>query len=240
MTSPLETACTPHEAGAARTLSRADYERFLPIVRRIAMRMARRVPKDVTVQDLISYGWVGLLEAYGRAPANIGDEEFEAYASYRIRGAMLDYLRSLDPMARTTRALSRRIARAVADKTRDLGRAPEEEEIAAALDMPVQEYHAALQRVSEAGMARLELVDIDDIQNQSELPDEQAGKKMLGEAVAHAITKLPPRLQQVLGLYYQDGCTLLQIGQVLGVTEARACQLHSEAMHRIRALIGRE
>ena len=81
MTSPLETACTPHEAGAARTLSRADYERFLPIVRRIAMRMARRVPKDVTVQDLISYGWVGLLEAYGRAPANIGDYINQNYQS---------------------------------------------------------------------------------------------------------------------------------------------------------------
>jgi len=223
----------------AQKLTRQDHDRFLPIVRRIAMKMARKVPRDVSVQDLIGYGWIGLLEAHSRAEA-MNDAEFEAYASYRIRGAMLDYLRTLDPMARTTRALSRRISRAVAEQTRVLGRLPEDEDVARALGVGVEEYRTQLQRVSEAGMARLDVADVDELQHKSEPTDEQAAKAMLKEAVTEAITKLSPRLQQVLALYYQEGCTLLQIGQVLGVTEARACQLHSEAMHALRALVGKE
>lgn len=221
------------------TLTRDDHDRFLPIVRRIAMRMARRVPREVTVADLVSYGWIGLLEAHKRA-GTMDEGEFEAFASYRIRGAMLDYLRALDPMARSTRALSRRISRTIADETAKLGRAPEESEVANALGIDVEEYRTQLQRVAESGMARLDLGDLDELQNHSEATDDLADKAMKKERVAKAIQELPVRLQQVLALYYQEGCTLLQIGQVLGVTEARACQLHSEAMHKLRAIVGKD
>jgi RNA polymerase sigma factor for flagellar operon FliA len=223
----------------ASALSREDHERFLPIVRRIAMRLARRVPREVTVQDLVSYGWIGLLEAHQRA-SGMHDGEFEAYASYRIRGAMLDYLRTLDPMARTTRAVSRRIARVIAERAHALGRMPEEDEIAGALGIDVDEYRAQLQRVSEAGMARLDIADVDELEHHTASTEELADKVMLKEVVARAIGQLSPRLQQVLALYYQQGCTLRQIGQVLGVTEARACQLHAEAMHKLRALVGKD
>jgi RNA polymerase sigma factor for flagellar operon FliA len=226
-------------ASSRRVLSREDYERFTPLVRRIAISMGRRLPKEIALSDLISYGWLGLLEAYNRAPSHLEGEELEAYLSYRVRGAILDHLRSLDPMVRAARATSRRIARAVSDQTQKLGRPPEETEIATALGLDLDGYRVALQRVAEAGMARLELMDFDQVECDDEGADDHVDRKMRVEAVASAIKQLPERLQHVLALYYQEGCTLQQIGRVLGVTEARVCQLHSEAMHRLRAMIGR-
>lgn len=227
------------ERNAARVLSREDYDRFLPLVRRIAMKMARKVPREIPVSDLVGCGWVGLVEAFSRAPAEMPSDEFEAYASYRIRGAILDYLRTFDRMSRTTRSLSRRIATAWREASSSLGRQPEEAEVAKKLGMGIDAYRDALQRVAESGMARLEVIDFEQLQSKDEAtPEDEVGRQMLREAVANAIPKLPPRLQQVLALYYQEECTLRQIGEVLGVTEARACQLHSEAIHRLRALIG--
>ncbi len=150
------TASTPPPA-PRRALTRADYDRFQPLVRRLAMRAARRVPSHIKAQDLMGYGWLGLVEAFSRAEATMADEEFEAYASYRIRGAMLDYLRSLDPMARALRSRSRHVSRAIADLTKSLGRQPEEEEIAKALGMDLDAYRETLSDIGKAGMARLEL-----------------------------------------------------------------------------------
>src|SRR5579859_5713081 len=118
------------EARARRTMNRDAYEQFLPLVRRTAMRLARRVPATITVSDLVGYGWIGLMEAYQRSSPDMPEEEFEAYALYRVRGAMLDYLRSLDPTTRDLRRASRQVARTIRDLTSALGRDPEEEEIA--------------------------------------------------------------------------------------------------------------
>jgi RNA polymerase sigma factor for flagellar operon FliA len=235
----------PHEdveLRARRTLSRADYEQFLPMVRRIAMKIARKVPSHILVGDLISCGWIGLTEAFNRADPKMPPNEFEAYASYRIKGAMLDYLRGLDPSAREARNASRRIARTIATLTKNLNRQPEESEIAKALDLSEDEYRCLLTSVSGAGMARLELVNIDqtEVESPDEAPDEEAAKRMIAESVASAIESLPTRLQQVLALYYQEECTLKEIGSILGVSESRVCQLHTEAMHRLRAAIGRD
>ncbi len=220
-------------------VGREEYVRYAPMVRRIAMRIARRVPRDVTVADLVAYGWVGLLEANARADGEMSEEEFVAYASHRVRGAMLDYLRSLDPMARRVRAQSRDIARAAADLSQQLGRAPEEEEVARKVSLNVDDYRVALQRIAEAGMAQLDVIDYDNIEALEERTDERVDRKLMIEAVAVAIHRLPERLQQVVALHHQEGCTLSQIGLILGVTEARVCQLHSEAMHRLRAAIGK-
>jgi RNA polymerase sigma factor for flagellar operon FliA len=92
-----------------RTLDRAEYERYQPLVRRIAMRLARRVPKTISMSDLVSCGWLGLMEAFTRAAPEMPGEEFEAYASYRIRGAMMDALRSGDSFTRYRRQIARRI-----------------------------------------------------------------------------------------------------------------------------------
>lgn len=228
------------EAAAARTLSRADYDRFLPLVRRTAMRLARRVPAEVTVADLVSYGWVGLIEAYRRAQPDMPENEFEAYALYRVKGAMLDYLRGLDPASRSTRKISRAIARAIAELSQKLGRAPEEEEICAELKMTEEQYRQSLTDVAAAGMARLEMVQLDNLEVESDHDDSPDGRRLIASALVQAINTLPPRLQQVVALYYQEDCTLREIGQVLGVTESRVSQLHTEAIHRLRAAIGRE
>jgi RNA polymerase sigma factor for flagellar operon FliA len=170
-------------------------------------------------------------------------EEFEAYASHRVRGAMLDYLRGLDPATRQARNASRRVTRTISDLTRGLGRPPEEEEIADALGLDLDGYRTLLGQISSAGMSRLELVDLDQIDaptDKSDAPDDIAEQRLLAEHVAGAIERLPLRLQQVLALYYQEDCTLREIGAVLQVSESRVCQLHSEAMHRLRADIGQE
>jgi RNA polymerase sigma factor for flagellar operon FliA len=230
------------EARARRSMDRSAYERFLPLVRRTAMRLARRVPSSITVSDLVGYGWIGLMEAYQRTSSDMPDEEFQAYALYRVRGAMLDYLRSLDPATRDLRRASRRVARAIRDLSQRLGREPQEEEIAKALELDLEAYRGLLEKVSAAGMARLELIDLDDIEveNASETVDDTVAKRRLADAVAAAMETLPPKLVQVLALYYQEGCTLRQIGAVLGVGESRVSQLHSEAIHRLRAAVGRD
>jgi RNA polymerase sigma factor FliA len=230
------------EARAQRTMNRAAYERFLPLVRRTAMRLARRVPSTITVSDLVGYGWIGLMEAYQRSAEDMPDEEFQAYALYRVRGAMLDYLRSLDPATRDLRRASRRVAVAIRELSHKLGREPEEEEIARSMQMELRTYRELLEKISSAGMARLELLDLDDIEVEGagDTIDDAVAKRRLADAVATAMETLPPKLVQVLALYYQEGCTLRQIGAVLGVGESRVSQLHSEAIHRLRAAVGRE
>jgi RNA polymerase sigma factor for flagellar operon FliA len=231
------------EVRAKRALDRGAYEKFQPLVRRTAMRLARRVPSTITVADLVGYGWVGLMEAYQRSESNMPDEEFEAYALYRVRGAMLDYLRSLDPATRDMRRASRRVTRAIRDLSGKLGREPEEEEIADVLAMDLGAYRTMLEKIAAAGMARLELLDLDDIEGSAgatSTTDDAVDKRKLGEAVAAAIETLPAKLVQVLALYYQEDCTLRQIGQVLGVSESRVSQLHTEAIHRLRAAVGRD
>ena len=192
-----------------------SYERYMPIVRRIAMRMVRKLPREVALDDLLGAGWVGLAEALRRCGPDMPEHEIEAYASHRIRGAILDYLRSLDPMSRKMRNASRTITAAVRDLSLRLGRAPEEQEIANELGLPLEDYQDLLSQVSAAEVTQLELVD----------------------RIADAVDYLPERLRLVVGLYYQDECSLKEIGAILGVTESRACQLHSEAIHRMRAHI---
>jgi RNA polymerase sigma factor for flagellar operon FliA len=225
-----------------RTLDRAEYERYQPLVRRIAMRLARRVPKTISMSDLVSCGWLGLMEAFTRAAPEMPGEEFEAYASYRIRGAMLDYLRSLDSATREMRRTSRRLARTLKDLQRSLGRAPTEDETARAMGVTPAEYQNVLTRVATAGMSRLELMDFDqsEIESHSQPVDDEVSRREVASLLSQAITTLPPRLQQVLALYYQKECTLKEIGAVLGVTESRVSQLHTEAVHRLRASMGRE
>ena len=234
-----------NEAKAKRKLTHADYERYLPLVRRTAMKLSRRLPSHVTVADLISYGWVGLLEAFERASPDMDPNEFEAYAMYRVRGAALDYLRTLDPASRAARALSRKVARTMSDLVNEnKGKAPEEEQIAKRLEMSVDEYRNAMEQLGRVGMNRLEMIDIDEMQSVSNaddiLPEERTAKKELQGVVAEAIKTLPERLQLVLALYYQEERSLREIGVILEVSKSRVCQLHTEAIHRLRAAAGKE
>ena len=214
---------------------REIYERYLPIVRRIAMRTVRSLPPSITIDDVISAGWLGMVEALGRRTPDMTDDHFEAFASYRVRGAILDYLRMLDPMSRKLRGASRRITEIVSTLVGRLGRTPEQDEVAAELGIGLEEYQGLLGEISEAGLARLELSEVSEPGSTEASPEQQAARREIVDAVAGAIDELPERLKLVVGLYYQEECSFREIGEVLGVTESRVCQLHSEAMHLIRA-----
>ncbi len=226
----------PDEHTGRRGQDRLLYERYLPIVRRIAMRLVRRLPREITIDDLLSAGWLGLVESLRRRGECTTEEQFEAYASHRIRGAILDYLRSLDPMSRKMRGASREITNAIKSLTVRLTRAPSEDEIAGELGLDLDAYHVLLGQVAQSDPARLEMTDFADAGGDADLaPDMLLSKREMVVHVAESIERLPEKLQIVLGLYYQEDCSLREIGEVLGVTESRACQLHSEAIHRVRA-----
>jgi RNA polymerase sigma factor for flagellar operon FliA len=211
-------------------------ETFLPLVRRIAMRLIRSLPSSIALDDIISAGWVGLSEALQRCPPDMSDNDLEAYASYRVRGAILDYLRSLDPLTRKLRGASRKITQTVVALTQQLGRLPDEDEVAAGLGVTLDAYHELLREIGEAGFARLD-IDMVEPSSHDPSPEAQVLKRDMASRVATAISQLPERLQLVLGLHYQEECTLREIGAVLGVSESRACQLHAEAIQLVRALL---
>lgn len=237
VTRPSEPAPPPSVALAHAAPERqARAEAYLPLVRRIAMRLIRSLPSSISLDDIISAGWVGLSEALQRCPPDMSEGDLEAYASYRVRGAILDYLRSLDPLTRKLRGASRKITQTVVSLTQALGRLPDEAEIAAGLGVKLEEYHELLREIGEAGFARLD-IDMVEPSSLDPSPEAMVMKRDMAERVANAIKALPERLQLVLGLHYQEECTLREIGAVLGVSESRACQLHAEAIQLVRALL---
>jgi RNA polymerase sigma factor FliA len=225
--------------GRSPTRGREDdnavYERFMPLVRRIAMRTIRSLPASLTFDDILSAGWVGMSEALQRRTDEMQDEHFEAYASYRVRGAILDYLRVLDPLSRKLRGASRRITDAASELTNRLGRVPNEDELASELGLSLPAYQNLLMEVSEAGFARLEISSIAEPASFDPSPEAITSQAEMVDGIATAIDTLPERLRLVLALHYQEECSLREIGEVLGVTESRVCQLHAEAVHLIRA-----
>ncbi|MGC4092238.1 MAG: RNA polymerase sigma factor FliA [Polyangiaceae bacterium] len=220
-----------------RAQDRQLYERFMPLVRRIAMRTIRTLPSSITFDDILSAGWVGMAEALQRRAEGMQDEHFEAYASYRVRGAILDYLRALDPLSRKLRGASRRITTAASELTQKLGRMPTEEEVAADLGLSLSAYQDLLGEIADAGFARLELGSVAEPHAPEPSPEATTARAELQSTVVAAIDELPERLRLVLSLHYQEECSLREIGEVLGVTESRVCQLHSEAVHLIRARV---
>ena len=240
-------ASLPLPSTTKRKLTRADYDRYLPLVRRTAMKLARRLPSHVTVNDLVSYGWVGLCDAFERAPEGMSEEEFEAFAMFRVRGAALDHLRSLDPATRSARAMSRKVAKAMGELTsKSGGKTPEEDEVAKKLGMSVEVYRTTMEKLGKSGMDKLEMLDIDELAHsfsgaeKAELQEDLFSKKEMAGVVAQAIKQLPERHQLVLALYYQEERTLREIGTVLEISESRVCQIHTEAIHRLRAAAGKE
>lgn len=212
----------------------------VPIVRRVAFRMARRLPPSVDVGDLIGAGNEGLVKA-----AESYDAEkyprFEPYAERRIRGAILDELRSWDPITRHGRKRMVQVSKTIRKLQAQLGRAPEEDEIASALGIPLEEYQRVSMELARGPMlGRTGAVDPDHVDSGFDDPASLYGEAELKKRLAGAITKLPERTQTVLALYYQEECTQAEIGQILGVTESRVCQILGDAAARLRAILAKE
>lgn len=214
---------------AGPALQREDYELYLPLVRRVALRTAQALPKHLTYDDVLRAGWAGLVAALGRRPGS-SEEDFQSYAAYRVRQAVLEFLRAQDPASRQLREVSLRISAAIAELCAEHRRVPSEEEVAAHLGLNLEGYWALLQKVAEGGWARLELTT-DGADGESE---QMATKEQLTGRVERIIVGLPEQYQVVLGLYYQEKCDHREIADVLGVDEARACQIHTQAVHLIR------
>lgn len=207
----------------------------LPLVRRIAFRMARRLPPSVEVDDLISAGTEGLVRAVDAYDPTRNDR-FEPYAESRIRGAILDELRAADVLTRHGRTRMAQVSRVIARLEHSLSRAPTEEEIAQTLGLPLAEYQQIAMELARApAIGRLGEHDPDDVASAALDPAALFAAAELRGHLVRAIQSLPERTQQVLALYYQHDATQAEIGKALGVTESRVCQILGEAIARLRA-----
>jgi len=210
-------------------------EKGLPLVRRQAFRLARRLPPNVDVGDLIGAGTEGLLKAvegydHDRFP------RFEAYADSRIRGAILDELRASDSMTRHGRRRLSEVSKAIRKLQLELGRSPEEDEVARELGMELEAYQQLTEDLARGpALGRLGEDDPDEVAGPLGDPATILDQRLTKQALAKAIHRLPERTQTVLALYYQEECTQAEIGKILGVTESRVCQILGEAHARLRA-----
>jgi RNA polymerase sigma factor FliA len=219
-------------------------QRFVPLVKRIAYHLMARLPASVQFEDLVQNGMLGLLDALDRYETGFG-AQFETYATQRVRGAMLDGLRENDWLPRNLRRELRRIEAAINQLEHEHGRAPSERELAEALGMTLADYQKTLHEARGH-----QLVYFDDFAGDGDedflerhFTDNDADpasileEKSVKETLVKAIGRLPEREKLMMALYYEQELNLREIGEVMGVTESRVCQLHSQAIARLRSQI---
>lgn len=228
-------------APALRTASAIDARNqvileFLPLVETIARRHVSRLPANVEREELVNVGVVGLLECHDRYDASKGN--FKAFAELRIKGAMNDFLRKLDHVPRSVRRTHKHIKGAESTLARRLGRAATEEEVAGFLDMDVDHLRS---RREDALIRRKVSLDVpttedgtttlgDSLAREDEMnAEEDYLDKELKERLAYHVANLPERQRHAVNLYYMQGFKLREVGEILGVTESRACQLTRQA-----------
>lgn len=219
----------------------AMLQQYSPLVRRLAHQMIAKLPANVEIDDLIQVGMIGLNDALSRYDAGQG-VQFETFATQRIRGAMLDELRGADWMSRGTRKQQRMIEAAVHKLEQRLGRPPQESEIAREMGITLAEYQDLLNKVRGTQLVYLEDMggsDEDDYLDRHVADTEADPLRMLNDqrlrrALVEAIKTLPEREQYVMSMYYEQDMNLKEIAAVLGVTESRVCQLHSQSIARLR------
>jgi RNA polymerase sigma factor for flagellar operon FliA len=220
----------------------AMLQQYSPLVRRLAHQMIAKLPANVELDDLIQVGMIGLTDALSRFDVAQG-VQFETFATQRIRGAMLDELRGSDYLSRGTRKQQRSIEAAVHRLEQKLGRAPQESEIAQEMGITLAEYQELLGKVRGTQLVYLEDMSGDDgdadyldrhVADESENPLAQLQDRRMRNALVEAIKTLPEREQYVMSMYYEHDMNLKEIAAVLGVTESRVCQLHSQTIARLR------
>ncbi len=220
----------------------AMLHQYSPLVRRLAHQMIAKLPANVEIDDLIQVGMIGLSDALSRFDAGQG-VQFETFATQRIRGAMLDELRGADWMSRSNRKQQRDIEGAVHRLEQKLGRAPQESEIAREMGITLTEYQEMLGKVRGTQLIYLEDMSGDDgdsdyldrhVADEGNDPLSLIQAHRMREALVEAIKNLPDREQYVMSMYYEQDMNLKEIAAVLGVTESRVCQLHSQSIARLR------
>ncbi|QKO23704.1 RNA polymerase sigma factor FliA [Rhodoferax sp. BAB1] len=217
---------------------------YSPLVRRLAHHMMAKLPPSIQVDDLIQVGLIGLSEALTRYEASQG-VQFETFATQRIRGAMIDELRENDWMSRGSRKSQKEIEGALTRLEHKLGRSPSESEIAAELGLELAEYQALLYKVKGTQLVYLEdmtgsgegddtFLDRHMVDGDSD-PLQLLRNQRIRSALTEAIKHLPEREQYIMSMYYEQDMNLKEIAAVLGITESRVCQLHSQSIARLRA-----
>ncbi len=233
-----------------RTADKALRDRLIltyaPLVKYVAGRLGSGLPAHVEEADLVSYGLLGLMSAIDRYDPE-RDIKFETYAIARIRGSIIDELRTLDWVPRSVRSRARNIERAIRELEAKFSRAPTDEEIAGRLGITTDELEDSLIDISRSSIAALDelwstagegdQVSLLDMLEDPESirPEEALDETEVREALADAISRLPEREKLVVTLYYYEELTLREIGEVLGVTESRVSQLHTKAVLRLRS-----
>lgn len=220
---------------------------YSPLVKYVAGRVATGLPQNVEQADLVSYGMFGLIDAIDKFEPERGFK-FETYAISRIKGAMLDELRSIDWVPRSVRSKARQIERAYSKLEALHHRPPSDDELAEELEWTTSQLQTALTQISQVGLAALdEILSVGGEKGETvTLGDTIADTSMHGpmgafevretrQLLGSAVNDLPEREKIVLTLYYYENLTLNEIGQVLGVTESRVCQIHTKAVIHLRS-----
>src|SRR5215216_2848826 len=222
---------------------------YAPLVKYVVGRLAINLPTIVDSDDVISYGTMGLIDAVERFDPTRGIK-FETYAIARIRGAIIDALRSLDQIPRTARQRAREIEAAIVELEAKLKRPPYDEEVAAHLGMEVDKYREACVRTNVSTLSLDSLLSTDDDEGpgggmrayafedrDSPDPVSTTERRELEVALVQAVKNLPERERLVLSLYYYEELTMKEISKVMEISESRVCQLHAQAVLRLRATL---
>lgn len=222
------------------TNQKSFLEQYSDLVKRIAHHLLGRLPPSVQVDDLIQAGMIGLIEAQQNYDNSKG-ASFETYAGIRIRGAMLDEVRKGDWVPRSVHRNNRTINQAINELGSSLKRDPTDAEVAQHLNMTTKQYHTALSDINCSRLVGIEDLGVsDDVissveESQENSPFQGVADDNFRQALIDSIKELPEREALVLSLYYDEELNLKEIGEVLGVSESRVSQIHSQSMQRLRA-----
>ena len=244
-TADIERLWTTYKSSGSQKARDQLIVHYSPLVKYVAGRVAVGLPQNVEQADLVSYGLFGLIDAIDKFEPERGFK-FETYAIARIKGNILDELRAIDWVPRSVRAKARQIEGAYAKLESKLHRAPTEDEVADELDMTRDQLQTALSKISFVGVVALdEFVGSSDRDGGATLGDTVAADtegpgdifevQEMRHLLGDSINRLPEREKVVLTLYYYEGLTLAQIGEVIGVTESRVCQIHTKAILQLRS-----
>jgi len=228
---------------------------YSPMIKYVANRIALRLPPHIEVDDLISVGAIGLMDAIEKYDPSRG-AKFKTYAEFRVRGSILDELRSLDWVPRSVRQKASNLDAVVSKLQSRLGRLPEDEEIAKEMGVTLEEFFDTLNETRNMPLLSLEDLGIardsgdkqsllDTLEGKGDVdPQTQMRLTELKNLIAAAIDSLPEKERLMVSLYYYEELTMKEIGEVLGITESRISQIHSKAVYRLRtklkSLIGEE